>query len=229
MSDLVKNSSLVPLRAANRGQRIMICDSNPVLADGMRMILQDASHLNNFLITSGTDTAIEAFVELAPHILIIDPWQCKRPGESLAETFSPLSATTSLIGYCPAIQPEEIRALSLAGFRALMPKTVQSDELIRIVIAVLFGGVYLHESYAEHHVPQRQTDVDANDDTIDLTEREAEVLRHVALGSSMKEIATLLQISAKTVDTYKTRANQKLNLRSRSDIVRYAIRSGWMN
>lgn len=229
MQEPLKNSSLTPFRAAERSKRIMICDSNPVLADGIRMILQGESHLNNFLISAGTNTDLNAFAPLAPLILIVDPWQCKDPGASVADTFAHLSSITSLIGYCPDISPAEARLLSLVGFRGIMPKTVQSEELVRIVMAVIFGGVYLHESYSEHYTPQYPTDPDPSDETTGLTEREAEVLRHVALGSSMKEIANLLRISTKTVDTYKTRANQKLNLRSRSDIVRYAIRSGWMN
>ena len=69
----------------------------------------------------------------------------------------------------------------------------------------------------------------ASDEVLaDLTPREEEVLRHLALGSSMKEIAAVLNISTKTVDTYRTRANLKLNHRTRADIVRFAIKSGWM-
>ncbi len=104
-----------------------------------------------------------------------------------------------------------------------MPRTVTGREFARIVGAVTLGGVYVHDIYVEKHA--RFSGREAND----LTERESEVLRQLALGNSMKEIAGSLRISAKTVDTYKNRANRKLNLRTRSDIVRYAIRSGWMN
>lgn len=61
-----------------------------------------------------------------------------------------------------------------------------------------------------------------------LSEREEEVLRRVAWGESNKEIAARLGISTKTVETYKARIAGKLGLRSRSEMVRYALRHGWL-
>ena len=64
--------------------------------------------------------------------------------------------------------------------------------------------------------------------TCDLSEREAEVVRQIALGYSNKEIAARLAVSVKTVETYKTRAMKKLKLSSRVDLVRYAVQRGWL-
>ncbi|MDT8857114.1 response regulator transcription factor [Paracoccaceae bacterium Fryx2] len=210
-----------------RLRTIVVCDDNPVLSEGIRLILMRDAYLSNFVIIVDAAPDLAAMKKLAPDILIIDPWQRLEPGAAVSDAFLGLSDVTSLIGYCPEIAPIEARALGLLGFRGIMPKTVQSEELVRIVCAVTFGGVYLHEGYTDHRTP---SPVQAGQEASlsDLTERECEVLRHVALGSSMKEIAALLHISTKTVDTYKNRANRKLNLRSRSDIVRYAIQSGWM-
>jgi DNA-binding NarL/FixJ family response regulator len=63
----------------------------------------------------------------------------------------------------------------------------------------------------------------------ELSEREKDVLIQLAWGYSNKEIAAKLRISVKTVETYKVRIGEKLGLRSRSDIVQYAMRQGWMN
>lgn len=62
-----------------------------------------------------------------------------------------------------------------------------------------------------------------------LSEREAVVLRLIALGFSNKEIAARLRLSVKTVETYKSRSTEKLHLRSRPALVRYAVRRGWMH
>jgi DNA-binding NarL/FixJ family response regulator len=62
-----------------------------------------------------------------------------------------------------------------------------------------------------------------------LTEREAEVLKRIARGSSNKEIASQMLVSMKTVETYKARAMKKLGIRRRVDVVRYAIRQGWLS
>jgi DNA-binding NarL/FixJ family response regulator len=66
------------------------------------------------------------------------------------------------------------------------------------------------------------------DPAVELSERESEVVRLIALGYSNKEIAAQLKVSVKTVETYKTRSMEKLHIRSRVDIVRYAVRRGWL-
>ena len=63
----------------------------------------------------------------------------------------------------------------------------------------------------------------------DLSDRESEVVRLIAQGYSNKEIAAQLKLSVKTVETYKTRSMEKLGVRSRVDIVRYASRRGWLD
>ena len=61
-----------------------------------------------------------------------------------------------------------------------------------------------------------------------MSERESEVLRLIAQGHAIKEIAASLNVSARTVETYKERAMEKLELKSRAEIVRYALRRGWL-
>lgn len=229
MSEYLKNTPLPPAEKLAFSKIIVISDVNPVLADGMRLILQHDSYLNGFTMMSVTETDPTALARTTPDIVILDPWQSHLRGELIPESFAEIFSTTSLIAYCPEITTAEARSLMHAGFRGIIPKTLTSNDFIRAVVAVTWGGVYLHAGYSEPQEPSKPASTDPRDEGTDLSEREAEVLRHVALGSSMKEIANMLQISTKTVDTYKNRANQKLNLRSRSDIVRYAIQSGWMN
>jgi len=131
-----------------------------------------------------------------------------------------------LIGYCSQVAAKDARAMMSRGFRAIVPKTVERAELVRDVSSVSFNGIYLHKSYGESE--SENHGLRGSSPPISLTEREREVLRHVALGNSLKEIAAGLELSTKTVDTYKARANRKLDLRSRSDLVRFAIQSGWM-
>jgi DNA-binding NarL/FixJ family response regulator len=69
---------------------------------------------------------------------------------------------------------------------------------------------------------------EADQSNSNLSDRETEVLKLIALGYTNKEIAAQLYISVKTVETYKARILEKLNLRSRADIVRYALKKGWL-
>lgn len=209
--------------------KIAISDTNPVLSESIRCLFLKDSHLSKFSIISDTSCNLKRLQMMTPKILILDPWQHVNYQGDITQKFHCLTSNISVIGYCPDISSGDARTLSLSGFRAILPKTVSGEELVRVVCAVAFGGVYLHESYAiDPAEPDEQADL-SRDFHSGLTDREIDVLRHVALGCSMKEIAALLKISTKTVDTYKNRANRKLNLRSKTDIVKYAIKSGWLN
>ncbi len=74
-----------------------------------------------------------------------------------------------------------------------------------------------------------QPPTDPHQKTVELSSREEEVLRLIALGSSYKEIAAELNIGVKTVESYRYRACEKLELKSRSEIIRYAGLRGWLN
>jgi DNA-binding NarL/FixJ family response regulator len=95
---------------------------------------------------------------------------------------------------------------------------------------VAAGGTYLDPSLAGAVVGAfARTPPPAGGRTgADLSDREAEVLRLIARGYSIKEVAARLDPSVKTVETYKARSAEKLGLRSRVDIVRYATRQGWL-
>jgi len=208
---------------------ILICDPNPILASGMQNILQRAPYLSKYDIRVEARPDLLVLKEVAPDIVIIDPWQGIEAWHATADLFRDLSKVTSLIFYCPDISAAEARSIGSVGFRGIMPKTIEGEELVRIVSAVAFGGIYLHDIYCKELATPVMQLSSAADLSPDLTERELQVLRHVALGRSIKEIAAALNISTKTVDTYRTRANLKLNLRTRPDIVQYAIQSGWMS
>lgn len=205
---------------------ILICESNPILAIQLLSILQSDERLSaHFCIRTMLDVSA-LFKSAGPEILVFDPSHEafeKKDWRAQIDTFQ---SRTALIGYCAQIAAPDARALISSGFRAVIPKTVDGAELVQVVSAVSFNGTYLHEKYREKEPTVHN--LQKNSGLVSLTEREREVLRQVALGNSLKEIAASLELSTKTVDTYKTRANRKLDLRSRSDIVRYAIQSGWM-
>ncbi|QEL20648.1 response regulator transcription factor [Limnoglobus roseus] len=107
-----------------------------------------------------------------------------------------------------------------------MLKRSAAEELIRAVRAVLAGQTYLDPAPADG----RRDELTAQNNgpaTGDLSQWEEETLKLIAEGFSNKEIATLLNLSVKTVETYKTRSLEKLSLRTRVEVVRYALRRGW--
>ena len=111
-----------------------------------------------------------------------------------------------------------------------MLKRAAAEELVQAIRTVAAGGVYLDPRLAGKVVGgfvHRRSAQGAPGGGA-LSDREAEVVRLIAEGHSNKEIAGKLDVGVKTVETYKARSLEKLGLSSRADLVRYALRKGWL-
>jgi DNA-binding NarL/FixJ family response regulator len=122
-----------------------------------------------------------------------------------------------------------LRQLLDLGVAGYLVKRSAADELLRAIHAVAAGGTYLDPSIAGKVIGAGQgASRSAGGPTVDLSERETDVLRLIANGHSNKEISARLAISVKTIETYKARAMEKLGFKTRVDVVRYAASKGWL-
>ena len=123
-----------------------------------------------------------------------------------------------------------IRQLLTAGASGYVLKRGAPEGLIEAIREVASGGVYLDPKVAGKvvggflHKPPRE----GTSKNEELSEREAEVARLTAAGHGNKEIAARLDLSVKTVETYRARTMEKLGLKSRAELVRYAVQQGWL-
>jgi DNA-binding NarL/FixJ family response regulator len=116
-----------------------------------------------------------------------------------------------------------------AGARGYLLKRSAGDELLRAIRDVNRGNVYLDPAIAERTAMSAPSFALPSEEAGgELSRREEDVLRLVAQGFSNKQIAGQLDVSVKSVETYKARAAEKKGLRSRADIVRYGIKQGWL-
>jgi DNA-binding NarL/FixJ family response regulator len=120
---------------------------------------------------------------------------------------------------------EYVRGFLQAGGMGYVSKAAVDQELLDAVLAVARGERYLNPTLAMRLAMEmvREEALEAS-----LSPREEEVLRLLAQGLSHKEVAERLGISEKTVATYRERGMEKLGLRSRSELLRYAARKGWI-
>ena len=150
-----------------------------------------------------------------------------------------IQATESLKQACPKIKVltltahenlSYVRQLLKAGSSGYVTKRSAAMELTRAIRAVMAGDIYVDAATAgvlASDMAGRTSSGEAKG-AENVSAREMEVLRDIARGYSNKEIAARLQISVKTVETYKARLMKKLKLHSRVDIVRYAAHQGWL-
>lgn len=124
-----------------------------------------------------------------------------------------------------------LRKLLEVGASGYVLKRSAAETLINAIRIVASGGIYLDPALAGKVIDSfiGRHDTPGTPSSAVLSEREAEVLRMIALGYSNKEIAMQFALSVKTVETYKARAMEKLKLTSRVALVRYAMQQGWMH
>jgi DNA-binding NarL/FixJ family response regulator len=208
--------------------RLLLVDDHAVVREGLRSLLGNDQRFEVVGEAADGAAAVSAAEALQPDVVILD---VSLPGLNGAQLARHLKENLPQVKTVALTVHEEggyLRSLMDAGASGYVLKRSAASELLRALEIVGEGGTYLDTSIAGQlatRLGQRRA-VAAPSSA--LSEREREVVRHVAHGYSNKEIAQKLDVSVKTVETYRYRATEKLGLRSRADLVRYAIDQGWL-
>ncbi len=223
-------------RAAGTGPgaapvRVVIADDHAVVRDGLRALVDAQPGLTVVGEAGDGDEAHRRACELAPDVLLLD---LSMPGGGGAEAAARIARDCPRVRVVALTMHEErgyVAQLLRAGAAGYVLKRTASAELVRAIRAVAGGGTYVDPSLAgallaEQSRPPRRPDGGAP--AGELTPREAEVLRLLARGHSNKEVAAVLAISVKTVETHKANGMGKLGLGGRAALVRFALDQGWL-
>jgi DNA-binding NarL/FixJ family response regulator len=175
--------------------------------------------------------AVERAQELLPDVIVMDISMPELNGIQATEQLKGRSRGTKVLVLTAYDEVGYIRQLLEAGASGYVLKKAAAEELVKAIRAVAAGGVYLDPTLAGKvvggYVGRKK--LRGALQGVELSGREEEVLRLVAWGYTNKEVAGYLNISVKTVETHKTNLMEKLELNGRSDIVRYALRRGWLS
>ena len=210
--------------------RITLTDDHPLVLAGMKALLQAVDDIE--IVGEATDgqTALDIIRQVTPDIAILDISLPGISGLEVARTVATQLPQVRLLALTVHEDHAYVQPMLQAGARGYLLKRSAADELERAVRAIASGGLYLDPAIAEKALPSSAGAHPSAETTASaLTPRESEVLRFIAQGFSNKEIAGQLNISIKTVETYKARAVEKLGLFTRADIVRYGVAVGWLN
>ncbi len=211
--------------------RIVLADDHPIVLAGLRNLITAQSDFELVGDASNGMAALRLIREKRPDVAVVDISMPELNGILLARR---------LAGEAPGVR---VMVLTLhedraylkqaldAGARGYVLKRSAAENLIHAIRAVMVGGLYVDPAIANRvfdAVPTRGARQPGNSSIPDLTERETEVLKLVALGFTSKEISRRLDVGVKSVETYKARGTEKLGLRTRAELVRYAAAQGWL-
>lgn len=207
--------------------RLLLVDDHAVVREGVRALLAADHRFEIVGEAPDAASAMDAVDWLAPDVVVLDLSLPDMNGAQLARRLKERHPDVKMLALTIHEEGGYLRGLLDAGARGYVLKRSAPSELVRAVEVVAEGGTYLDPALAGHLVSKIGQKHPAT--SAPLSEREREVVRHVAHGYSNKEIAAKLDVSVKTVETYRYRASEKLGLRSRADLVRYAIDHGWLS
>jgi two-component system response regulator NreC len=209
--------------------RIVLADDHEVMREGLRLLVNSQPDMECVGEAGDGREAVALACQLRPDVVLMD---ISMP------SMSGLEATRQIKKSCPEVKvialtrhadDSYIQQLLQAGANGYVLKLSAADELVRAVRAAVEGKTYLDPEVARHVAEVAGRPSAGRDSTVKaLSAREEEVLRRAAMGYANKEIAERLRISVRTVEVHKANAMQKLCLKSRIDIVRYAILKGWL-
>jgi two-component system, NarL family, invasion response regulator UvrY len=205
-------------------QRVLLVDDHAVVRRGVRAILED--HVPGLMIAeaSNADEALQAVVEKFDAI-VLDLSMPGRDGfDLLGEIKHRQPKVPVLIMSLHAEEQFAVRALR-AGAAGYLTKSSAPEQLVSAITKVLRGGRYISESLAERLAQE------AGGETTSvpherLSDREFDVMRGIASGHSVSEIANQMHLSVKTVSTYRTRLLEKMGMSTNAELTRYALANG---
>ncbi|MGH9944412.1 MAG: response regulator transcription factor [Pyrinomonadaceae bacterium] len=210
--------------------RIFLADDHAIVREGLKALINAQPDMEVIGEAAEGHLALRGAMQLQPDVVVLDVSMPAPSGAEVAEKLKKARPAVRVLALTVHEDASYLRRLFEAGARGYVLKRAAADELIHALRRVAAGGTYIDPALAGKVVDRylgRQPAGGAAQQGA-LSERETAVLRLIALGYSNKEIGTHLGVGVRSVETYKSRLMEKLDLRSRADIVRYALHQGWL-
>lgn len=213
--------------------KLCIVDDHAMVRSGLKMLLNEKEHITVIGEASEGDEAIKLALLLKPDVVLMDL--------SMPHGKDGLTATKELKQLLPAVavliltmhdDDEYLFQGIHAGASGYILKSAPHEELLTAIRTVAEGNAYLYPTATKRLMSEylERSAVGDNGRALDmLSEREKEVVSLVAKGYSNKEVAEQLVISIKTVESHKANVMDKLGLKTRPDLVRYAMKKGLLH
>jgi len=212
--------------------RLLMVDDHEIVRAGLRMLLQTQPDIEIVAEADNGRDAVARARELQPDIVLMDISLPDLDGFEATQQIKRALPKTAVLALTMHESDEYFFKMLQAGASGYVPKKAAPTDLVTAIRTVYEGGVFLYPALAKSLVRDyigRATEGSERAALDGLTEREQEVLKLIADGLTNQEIADKLTISVKTVERHRANIMGKLNLHSRTELVKYAIRKGMID
>lgn len=208
---------------------IFLADDHAIVREGLKRLIEAESDL--VLVGEAEDGAevVAGVKATRPDVVVLDISMPGRNGVEVARLLRDCCPDVKVLVLSVHDDTAYAREVLEAGVLGYMLKRAAAEELIPAIRAVASGEFHADASVTSQLLGVFTGSPETPSAGVEnLSDRELEVLRLLAKGYSNKEVAATLDVSVKTIETYKLRAMEKLRLRSRVDVVRHANKHGWL-
>jgi DNA-binding NarL/FixJ family response regulator len=217
-------------RVFERQIRVLLGEGQALVLAGLERLLGEAGDIAVIGCTTSGRKALRLVLDERPDVALLDVDLGESSAIAVLQELQGQGSHVPVIVLSGHTDRHYVQQALVAGARGYVLKQGTSANLLNAIRSVHAGGLYLDPEMAEICVaaaPPRVEHAAPRIAVRPLTAREEEVIRLIALGFTAKEIGGKLGINARSVETHKSRASDKLGLRSRAKIVQYGVLRGW--
>lgn len=218
-----ENRPLVTTDHEANSIRIVLADDHAVVRSALRMLLDAEPEMEVVAEAGDVEAAIRYVRGHRPDVLILDLNMPGRASLDALPDIAEASPETNIVVLTMQSEPAFAREAMQAGVRGYILKEAADAELVKAVNLAAQGQTYLQPDLGARLAAEPAGHED------DLSQRELEILRYIALGHTNAEIAEQLFISVRTVESHRSHIQQKLRVSKRSELVRYALERGMLD
>lgn len=207
---------------------VLLVDDHRLIREGIQSMISTTDDIQVMGSVSSGEEAINEVNELTPDVVLMDIMMGGMSGIEATRWIKESNKSVKIILVTMEISKEYVSASITSGVDGYLPKDVDKEMLLNAIRTVYAGGRFFDEAimklvFEDFYSHKRQKKVAKLPD--ELTKRESEILGLVANGKTNKEVAEMLFISIKTVETHKTHILDKLGLKNTTELIKYAIKN----
>jgi two-component system response regulator NreC len=210
--------------------RVMIVDDHAILRAGLRMLVNAQADMEVVSEAPDGEKAVQQVRETRPDVTLLDLTMPRVGGMKALQEIARNCRETRVLVLTMHDDPAYLRSALAAGASGYLLKRAVDAELLAAIRAVHRGGIFVDPRLAsvlvQDVLAKKATKAGPKEPINILSDRELQVLRLVARGYTSAQIAKQIAVSVKTVETYRSRFAEKLGLRTRSDVIRFAVQMG---